>query len=84
MSILMGEFIMRILCTAAALVGALLVSTPSSATFGNYCPKGGKYCSGGNPPSPTPVPEPTDFALFAGGVAALLIGRRASRGSKRD
>jgi hypothetical protein len=82
----MGEFIMRILCTAAALVGALLVSTPSSATFGHYCPKGSKYCGGGNPPSPTPtpVPEPSDFALFAGGVAALLIGRRASKGSKRD
>lgn len=26
-----------------------------------------------------PVPEPTDFALFASGVAGLLIGRHISR-----
>jgi len=27
----------------------------------------------------TPVPEPADFALFAAGIAGLLIGRRTSR-----
>lgn len=30
----------------------------------------------------TPVPEPTDLALFALGVAGLLIGRHAAR--KKD
>lgn len=29
----------------------------------------------------TPVPEPSDIALFALGVAGLLIGRRSSRRS---
>lgn len=27
----------------------------------------------------TPVPEPTDFALFLIGVAGLIIGRRTAR-----
>ncbi|WP_198350884.1 hypothetical protein [Flavisphingomonas formosensis] len=27
----------------------------------------------------TPVPEPADFALFAAGIAGLVIGRRSSR-----
>jgi len=29
------------------------------------------------------VPEPADFALFAAGVAGLLLGRRGSRSRKR-
>lgn len=31
-----------------------------------------------------PVPEPADFALFAAGVIGLMIGRRGSRGRRRD
>ena len=30
-----------------------------------------------------PIPEPADFALFAAGVAGLLLGRRGSRSRKR-
>jgi hypothetical protein len=31
----------------------------------------------------TPVPEPSDFALFVIGVVGLLIGRRTSRSRRR-
>jgi hypothetical protein len=32
----------------------------------------------------TPIPEPTDFAMFALGVAGLILGRQTSRRSPRD
>lgn len=32
---------------------------------------------------PFPVPEPSDLALFAAGVAGLIIGRRSSRSRRR-
>jgi hypothetical protein len=32
----------------------------------------------------TPIPEPTDFALFALGVAGLILGRQSSRRSPKD
>lgn len=30
------------------------------------------------------IPEPADLALFAAGVAGLIIGRRSSRSKRRD
>jgi PEP-CTERM motif len=32
----------------------------------------------------TPIPEPTDLALFALGVVGLIIGRRSSRRPPQD
>jgi hypothetical protein len=32
----------------------------------------------------TPVPEPSDFALFLIGVIGLLVGRRTSRSRRRS
>lgn len=33
--------------------------------------------------SGTPIPEPSDFALFLLGVAGLIIGRRTARNRSR-
>lgn len=38
--------------------------------------------SGGSSSGGTPVPEPADFALFAAGVAGLMIGRRKGWGRR--
>lgn len=33
---------------------------------------------------PTPIPEPTDAALFAMGLAGLIVGRRFARKPPKD
>lgn len=60
---------MRIRHIAVA-VAAMMVAGPASAQW-----SAGADC--------VEVPEPADFALFAMGVAGLLIGRRGSR-NRRD
>jgi hypothetical protein len=66
--------------TIAAAV-ALSVAAPAAASWGNwgqhnYPPRGSSSSSstGG-----TPVPEPSDFALFALGAAGLIAGRWRAR-----
>jgi len=65
---------MRTVYNAVAVAGALLVASPSFAT--GSCPPTIGRCG-------TQVPEPSDLALFVGGVTALLIGRRAGRRSNK-
>jgi len=65
--------------TTSTSTGGTTTSTggTTTSTGGTTTSSGGTTTSssGGG----TPVPEPADFALFAAGVAGLLIGRRTSR-----
>jgi hypothetical protein len=59
-----------------------------------HCPGGHRDCaraaatqeapSSQSNSSGKPVPEPSDFALFALGVLGLVIGRRSSRARRRQ
>jgi hypothetical protein len=81
----------RSITLAAAAALGLLIATPATATgegpgaWGKASSVAGGYVAdraAGKAkalPKRRPAPEPTDFALFALGVAGLLIGRRTSR-----
>jgi len=56
----------------------------STSTGGNTSTSTGGNTSTGGSTGGTAVPEPADFALFAAGVAGLVIGRRSSRKRNRD
>ena len=65
--------------TIAAAV-ALSVAAPAAANWGgwgqhNSYPRGSTSSTSGG----TPVPEPSDFALFALGAAGLIAGRWRAR-----
>jgi hypothetical protein len=66
--------------TIAAAV-AVSVAAPAAANWGswgqhnNYPPRSSTSSSSGG----TPVPEPSDFALFALGAAGLIAGRWRAR-----
>jgi hypothetical protein len=76
-----GERLMSALRLTIAAAVALSVAAPAAASWGgwfhhNYSPRGTSSSSSGG----TPVPEPSDFALFALGAAGLIAGRwRAKR-----
>ena len=65
-----GKSMMRLSIALLAAAESLLLASPARA---GGCPDDEqRRC-------PAPVPEPSDFALFAGGLAGLLIGRTLAR-----
>jgi len=54
------------------IIAAAIVSLPVIAIAGNVV-------AGSHVASPSDVPEPSDLALFALGVAGLVIGRQTIR-----
>ncbi len=78
----LGSFFMSALRLTVAAAVALSVAAPAAAHWGgwgehnDYPPRGSSTSSstGG-----TPVPEPSDFALFALGAAGLIAGRWRAR-----
>jgi len=58
------------------IMAAVIASIPVAASAGaNAAPSAGA--------SPSDVPEPSDLALFALGVAGLIIGRQSIRNRRR-
>jgi len=79
-----GEFLMSVIRYAIIAAVALSVAAPAAAGWNGW--GGSKHYN--NPPrgsststssGGTPVPEPSDFALFALGAAGLIAGRWRAR-----
>jgi hypothetical protein len=71
---------MRVVRLTIAAAVALSAAAPAAAHWGswfhhNYSPRHSSSSSTGG----TPVPEPSDFALFALGAAGLIAGRWRAR-----